>query len=366
MVASRPAGHDLAPDVPRELPVVDAAGTPRTIGEAYGRALRPLVERHLDRWMGAIAARHGDAEQAIARFVGGGRFEDAAARWAPDLVEEIDGLAAGAAIERNAAWLLQLMDESWQQAGLFGGEHCTTFGAVEGFRSWLGQTMDLEGFRDGTQAVLRLAPTGRPAQLIVTMAGCIGLLGISAAGFAICVNALAQVPTSPSGLPVALALRTALAQGSLDEAEELLREVPHATGQHYLLGNERRMISLECSAVAVVTSLPGARKVWHANHPMVGYVPTDDDADSDERAEAARRILSRVSFGRSRAMELLEHPPICRPWIDDGEQFTFAATIVEQRPSVRPALLVTNGPPTRGAWRKVPWPGDGPPATHPI
>jgi hypothetical protein len=343
-----------------DIVVVDAVGDGRTIGLAHGAALRERIEHHLEQWKRAIAThRDDDPDRLISRFVTAGRFADAAARLAPALVDEIEGIAAGAAIDPTDAWFLQLMDESWQQSGLFGLEHCTSYGAVEGFRSWLGQTMDLEGFRDGTQAVLRLDPHGGHRQLVVTMAGCVGLLGVSAAGFAICVNALAQVPTSPIGLPVALVMRTALAQPSLDAAEAFVRQVPHATGQHYLLGDERRVVSLECSAVAVVTSLPGARHVWHANHPMVGYTPTIDDADSDRRSEAARAILSLVGFGRTRAMQVLEQPPIRRPYVDAAATYTFAGAIIEQRVGTPPTLLVTNGPPERDAWRAVGWTGAG-------
>lgn len=338
-------------------PSVVATGAAAQIGEAHGAALRAQIHAHLRRWKQALTERHGEpADDLIRRFVDTGRFRSAVDRHTPWLADEVDGIGRGADIAATDAWFLQLMDESWQQQRLFRREHCTAFGAVEGARSWSGQTMDLEPFRDGAQAVLDVRPTGQFRQQVVTMAGAIGLLGVSSAGFAISVNALAQVPTRDDGLPVLFMLRGALAQPDAESAEAFIRATPHATGQAYTVAGTRSLVTLECSAVGVVESMVGERRRWHTNHPLVGYVPEHDDAESERRGEAARNALSTPEFDRAAAVTLLSRPPIRRHRDAADELFTFASAVFELRDGTDPVMLLNtpDDPPT--TWQEFTMP----------
>ena len=323
-------------------PVVIAAGSATDIGTAHGEGLRAQIHDHLTRWKQALERAHGvDADRLIAGFVAAGGFRAAVERYTPWLIDEIDGIATGADLSNAEAWFLQLMDESWQQQSLFRREHCTAFGVVDGMRSWSGQTMDLEPFRHGAQAVLDIHPDGQRRQQIVTMAGSIGLLGVSSAGFSVCVNALEQVPTRPDGLPVLCMIRGALAQENAADAEAFIRNTPHATGQSYTITGTRTVVTLECSAVGVVESMTGERKRWHTNHPLVGYVPEESDHESERRGEAARAALLADGFTRSRAQSLLCHAPIHRPLPESDAPtslFTFASALFELRDGTDPVM----------------------------
>ena len=325
-------------------PLVVASGAGTALGETHGRILHAQIHQHLGRWKHVLTATLGDdADRLIHRFIAAGRFRLAIEQHTPWLVDEVDGIARGADISTDDAWFLQLMDESWQQQSLFRREHCTAFGVLDGFRSWSGQTMDLEPFRHGAQAILDLHPAEQYRQQMVTMAGAIGLFGVSAGGFAVSVNALAQVPTRDDGLPVLFMIRGALAQTDAAAAEAFLRETPHATGQAFIVAGTRSIVSLECSAVGVVESMTGERKRWHTNHPLVGYVLEPDDDESERRSEAARHALQQGSFARSRAQSLLSRPPIHRPLGGGGHDddlFTFAAGVFELRDGTDPLMLV--------------------------
>jgi hypothetical protein len=334
--------------------VVDLAGSPGDIGFQHGLAASEQIHAHLERWRGQVRDRRIEALLEIDNFV------DAARRLTPWLVAEVAGLAEGAGLSHAESWLLQLMDETWMQAGLRSGQGCTSFAAVEGMRSWIGQTMDLEGFRDGSQLVLRIRPEAGAAQLVITMAGCVGLFGVSAAGFAICVNALPQTPASTDGLPVAFVFRAALAQPHFEAAVEFLRDAPHATGQHYVVASEREVASLECSSVGVVNVMPGAKRVWHTNHPLVGYVTTDHDTtdhdtESESRWLAVRPAMTRFGFDRRRARELLESPPVWRPQAGCEATFTFCSALIEQSASRAPELWVHGAAPAALDWQPVSW-----------
>jgi hypothetical protein len=333
--------------------IIDLAGTPEEIGFGHGRALADEIAAHLDRWRAHLSASGVDDPIAFADdLVGNSGFVDTAAELLPDLADEVAALADGAGIRPSDAWLLQLMDETWAilrppVAGL----GCTTFGVVTGARTWSGQTMDLERFRLGAQAVLRILPAAAPEQIVVTMAGCLGLLGVSHAGFAVLVNALPQVPAGPDGVPVTLLLRAALAAASADAAAEVVRGARHATGQHYLIAGSERVVSLECSPAGIAQVMPGSFRQWHTNHPLVGYLPEPADAESEARWQAVQPVMRLPGWGRRRTREVLELPLVCRL---AGDVVTFAACTVEQS-SGGIEVWVTDGAPHPDAWQLVEW-----------
>lgn len=339
--------------------VVELAGTPHEVGLGHGRALATEIHAHLDRWRAALAA-HGIADPGgwIERFVTGSEFVAAASALTPPLADEVHGIADGAGLSRTEAWFLQLMDESWRTPEL--ADHtstlgCTTFGVLGGLRSWCGQTMDLERFRAGAAVTLRIAPADGPPLLVVTMAGCIGLLGASHAGFAVLVNALPQVPATGAGLPVAFVVRDLLARATASDAGAAVRDAPHATGQHYLIADAEQLLSFECSPAGVAAVMPGAARLWHTNHPLVGYVPDDTDAESDARWEAVRAEMAAPSWGRQRSRAVLQMPSVCRAGGDSPmSTATFAAVVFEQTPRATDVWLA-DGSPTSESWVHVGW-----------
>jgi isopenicillin-N N-acyltransferase like protein len=90
---------------------------------------------------------------------------------------------------------------------------------------------------------------------------------------------------SRRGLPVAAVFRGALAHGDRDAAVAWLRGVPHASGQHYAVGDRHGFVGLECSAGgAAISSPPEARTLLHTNHPLAST-----DVDPELQAPLARR-----------------------------------------------------------------------------
>ena len=158
----------------------------------------------------------------------------------------------------------------------------------------LGQNMDLPGFLDGFQTLLRLRDPGTGLELLVpSFAGLIGLHGLNNRGLAVCVNTLSQLRCSPNGLPVAFVVRSTLERASLEDAADHLRRVPHASGQNYLLGGPNGLLDLECSASGAVRQGEGAAHLCHTNHPL---------ASADLRAEVAGWDADRARADREHAL----------------------------------------------------------------
>lgn len=349
---------EVAP--PSRLPVVRCAGSPFEVGQAHGAALAEEIHAHLGRWMSSLSTRFGGADPhpIVHRFLTETDFGAAVEAHTPALAEEIAGIAAGADLHSDDVLLLQLLDESWHHLGRV--EHCTSFAVVEA-AGWsrAGQTMDLESFRDGAQSVLHLAAHHGPEQMVLTMAGCVGLLGVARTGWALFVNALSSLPSRPDGLPVACAIRGALAHDTAAEGVEFLRRIPHASGQHYLVTSGDTVLSLECSAAGVAEAgPPGGRpgRWWHTNHPLAGgAIPGAGEVESVGRFDAVARVLGHVVLDDEALEAMLAAAPVCRPHGEGATWYSFATVLVELVPGADPLIRVAPGPAATTPYVTIPW-----------
>ena len=262
-----------------DLPVLDLAGTPRERGRGHGEALRGRIHELTARWKADIAADLGMAPEAyVDLLVETNDFLAPAHKWAPDLVEEVAGIAEGSGVDFKTTFARQLADEDFwfRLERKFGGqprsEQCSSLGAVNPDGSVLvAQNMDLPAYWDGYQALLRIRQAGGLDACVFTAAGQIALCGMNSRGVGICCNTILQCDHSHSGLPEAFVVRSVLAQPDLDAAIGFISQVRHASPQNYLLGGRERVVDLEVSAnrISRFVSAAGADRVYHTNHPLV-------------------------------------------------------------------------------------------------
>lgn len=331
--------------------LVTARGDGRARGLAVGEQLRDRVHDVLARVVESLGGPEG-----VRDFVAANRFPDAVETHTPDLWAELVGTAAGAAVPLDHLLAHNLMDESWWWSQV-PREACSTL-AHAGPPPLVGQTMDLDRLLDGSQVMVRhTMPTGASV-VVLTSAGMVGLCGATSAGFAVCVNALTTLGHSGSGLPVAFALRGALAQADADAAIAFLRSVPHASGQHYAVvghgtGGTPVLTSLECSARGAVPSARPGAAFAHANHPLASS-DVDPSMSADGGTSQARQSMLDANLAATDSLdaltELLATAPICVPRTD-GDAFTFGAIAVRlgSTPTIRYAL----GPPDATPWVEV-------------
>lgn len=268
-----------------DMPVIELRGAGRARGRQYGETLRAEIARLLDRWEEQIRRDTGKPAKALVEdIVGETRFADAIARWAPDLHAEVLGIAAGADQPLWRIQGLQLLDEIWwftlyrkagaapwrQRSAVI--EHCSALGQVrDAGTAYVGQTMDIGTWIEGSQVLLRIHPGAGPAYLMFSYAGSIGLNGLNDRGIGYCCNTVIQLDPSATGLPMAYVGRRLLEQPSFDDAVGFLKGVEHASGQNYLVGGPGRVASFECSGRNAIewTGEDGAGgPILHTNHPL--------------------------------------------------------------------------------------------------
>lgn len=355
-----------------DLPIVDCPKAPRARGRAHGEALRGVIAEKIERWQSAIGKSYGQpARTFLPAFLSATDFRVATAEFTPDLLEEVQGIAEGAGITEETAFALQLMDEEWWFGKAKGDGHCSSLAIApaDGQPTLVGQTMDLPRWHDQAQALLRLEGDDEET-LVYTSAGMVGLMGVSSRGLGICVNTLSQLATSQRGLPVAFAMRGALAQANVEAAAAFLSRLRHASGQNYQIGDRQGVRTLECSAGGTAVLAVENGRSLHTNHPLAS-TDAASGAKMDGSSNSRNRLRSlQTDFAGSKPVDLdriktalsacrkggavsivPKGPANARTKLGLMKSMTVGAVIYEIGQTV--SLSVAAGPPSVEGWKKI-------------
>jgi isopenicillin-N N-acyltransferase like protein len=331
--------------------VIECAGPGRARGRAHGEAAAEAIERALQRWPG----------ERLDAFLEATDFLPAIERHTPDLLEELRGIAegAGAGLERIVA--LNAMDEEWwfeQDRKAGSRAACSTFAvaAREGRPALIGQTMDLPDVMDGSQVLLHVKPDDGPEAVVLSSAGMIGLCGANGAGLGVCVNALSMLRHAADGLPVACVTRGLLAQPSLGHARQFVLDVPHSSGQDYVLASADGVEGYECSAGGVTRFEAEGAALCHTNHPLRTDDVDPDAPTSEAHRASSRRRLEALEAGVDDMHDLADcqrlladrDAPISYDSSEKDPWFTFGAVAFALGSPVQ--ARISAGPPHRSAW----------------
>ena len=168
-----------------QFPLIEVAGTPREMGRQHGEQAAALITRYLA-WIEKSTGKDRDELGARARA-----FEPFIDTLNPLLLDEVRGLAEGAAIPYEHALLCQARGEA-VKAPL---ESCTAFAlnatATRHGQTLAGQNQDLPPEFSDIGIVLHLKPSdGRPRAITFTFAGQLGYMGMNHLGVAHFANGL--------------------------------------------------------------------------------------------------------------------------------------------------------------------------------
>ena len=364
-----------------KMRVLTLKGTPRQRGRQHGEELREEIGRHLDLYRENIQLDTGlDAQVFFDRFYAETDFLPAIEKYAPDLLEEVHGIAEGSGRNFDETLARQLSDEDpwFRQIVKFGRdvpENCSCLGTREAGRSLIAQNMDSPLYYDGFQMLLRVRdPDSVVESLVFTVAGKLSLAGMNNYGVGICCNTVLQLDFNPRGLPEDFIVRKVLQQKNLDDVLKFMHSIPHASGQNYVIGDPDRVTDLECSAhkVVEVPPSPETKRVYHTNHPL-----SNDDTQSwsdlwtrgereapqmieqmksrmttfDRFAALKRDVEADLPLDVRRAADILsDHSaPVCLHHLGKGN-YTLGCLIMELD-AEKPRLNIAGGPPCSTPFR---------------
>jgi hypothetical protein len=335
-------------------------------GRLHGQKLSAVIAGVIGRWEKRLDQAFGVKLGDYVRFIGAQTgFRKTMEQWAPDLLEEVRGISEGTGVDPDLMFTWQLIDEHSFCIPNHKGEGCSTIGVVKerGRRAYIAQNLDLPLIKDNAQALLKISGHGDlPGMLCATQAGAVAAMGMNQHGLGVCVNALPQLATSDQGLPVSFIVRKILEQKNLMEAKTFIHNIPHATGQNYLIGSPQGVACFECSAqsVAEYQGDPAGRWICHANHPMA-------NRDTRELSNTGPDIFGSTTQTRQAFLgiaaarvaknpdvpsikEVLKDRTVCFEPASGQGNFTGFSVIMEL--SADPIMHIAAGPPSKARFSR--------------
>lgn len=266
-----------APALP--FPELEASGSPGELGLQHGRRFAAPIARNLAFYRRYLAAETRATPERLSALAAS--FAAPIASHAPELLEEIDGIARGAKQPRAAILLLNARTDLLvlgRAARGREGPGCTALalaGSTGGAPATaLGQNWDWDPALRGGTVLLRLRPAGRARLVTFTEAGMVGKIGMNEHRLGVCLNFLSHrsdaTGTRP-GLPVHLLLRAALGCRTLEEACKLIAWAPRSASANLLLAQHdprlgARALDVELTPSALARLGLEDETLVHTNH----------------------------------------------------------------------------------------------------
>ena len=266
------------------FPILDIAGTASERGRMHGALAKRQVERSIANYR-SLFEHCGIGWQEAQRL--GGGYREVIGEFAPTLLAEIEGIAAGAG--RTVGEILALNARTEILPPTFPGKpsaewlasrlgapadfgECTAI-AVSPARSVNGQTLlaqnwDWLGAQRDALVVLRIRGDDGTGCLTLTEAGMLAKIGCNDRGFGVCLNILRSADDGAEpGVPVHVLLRALLDCGSVSEALERLRAVRFGASSNVLCADrsgDSAALELSPAGLHVVRGDDGT--LCHTNH----------------------------------------------------------------------------------------------------
>jgi isopenicillin-N N-acyltransferase like protein len=225
----------------RTYPIVKLTGKPYDLGYQHGDALKPKVQANI-RSVFALMNQYAPGTTRSQIVKAARKFVPSAERWSPEMVEEIRGIADGAAVTFEEVFALNSLLELSMNVGDFANSlGCTSFCAqaptTKDGELFIGQNQDLWApwCRDYF-SVLKINPSEGPSMVITTLAGMVGMVGMNSEGISIVGNGL-SIRGNQVGVPIMLFMRRALQQRTIGDVVGLLTKSKRASPMNLLVGD---------------------------------------------------------------------------------------------------------------------------------
>jgi len=266
------------------FPVLDLAGTASERGRMHGALAKRRVERSIANYRSLF--EHCGIGWSDAQRLGHG-YREVIGDFAPALLAEIEGIAAGAGRTVGEILALNARTEilpptfpdkpsaEWLASRLgrtadFG--ECTAI-AVSPARSASGETLlaqnwDWLGAQRDALVLLRIRGEDGSRCLTLTEAGMLAKIGCNDRGFGVCLNILRSADDGAApGVPVHVLLRALLDCGSVREAVQRVRGLRLGASSNVLCadrGGDSAALELSPAGAHVVRGTDGT--LCHTNH----------------------------------------------------------------------------------------------------
>jgi isopenicillin-N N-acyltransferase-like protein len=260
----------------KKLKVIEVSGSHYEMGFQYGTAC-PGIRKILD----GVCQMFGGTDEAraiIQKYVP--MYLPAVEKYAPEIVEEMKGIASGANVELEDILLINIMYEI-SMPSIMGG--CTAFAAAGEATAdgevIAGQNFDAVDHGEESIIILKMNPAQGPRILSMAPIGSLGLIGFNSAGLSFNLNLLknkdALTPTG--GVPTHIILRKLFMCENIGQAITMIGSAEGRAAKNYLLTDEKGdIIDVETTKDDLDIQYPERGMLTHANHFKADRFKNDD------------------------------------------------------------------------------------------
>ncbi len=270
------------------FPLIEVCGSARERGQQHGQKARARIERSIASYARLFA--WCGIDWAGAQRLGAG-YRELIGDLDPALLEEIEGIAAGAGRRLDEILALNARTEILPPS--YPGEpHPDRFSiaaanAKQGVRDWgectavavkparsatgtalLAQNWDWLGAQRAALVLLRVRDAGGASVLTLTEAGMLAKIGLNRQGFGVCLNILRSADDGARpGVPVHVLLRALLAQDSVADAVAFARKLSFGASSNVLcadVSGDTAALEFSPRGLEVVRGADAA--LCHTNH----------------------------------------------------------------------------------------------------
>lgn len=242
-----------------------SSSDPKTIGEAHGEALRDKIQEifeiRLDRIMTEPQFNHQDEVIDLCR-----QHLPILQRFDQGLHTELMGIADASHLAPEAIVLINHYTDIRDIGHPSDSEgECTAIYIPGENGPMLGQTWDIHGTAKDYVAILHIQMGGYHCA-IFTIAGCLGMTGISNNGMGVCINNLNSMDAKVGVIWPAM-VRRILKQKTATDAKNLIQSSPFSSGRYYGIADANSYCGLEVSGTKTVDIHDDPSKInFHTNH----------------------------------------------------------------------------------------------------
>jgi hypothetical protein len=294
-------------DILGGIPVINAIGTPRAIGDTIGTRLKPRLQVLAQYLKEQLSSAISDADPSRASDDLGSHLRTLAvplARTAPSTWMEIESIARSTGVSEEDLLLIHgwgdlLSHYSCQVPPMrssyvsLTANHTDT-GMARAVFGW-----HLDPILFPYLTLVRRMPSHGPASVCLTLAGLHPVAGMSEAGIAVAANEL-RVVDGTEGHFTAHLLAAALNAPHFDDAKSRIQQGPrHGGGAIHLLGpqGERATVELSGQTTAILRDQVLTSPRAHTNHALDSEVMRwtgrqGDGTSKDRLAYFASRAIS--------------------------------------------------------------------------
>lgn len=300
----------------RQLPVLEVSGSAQDMGARHGEAFRDAIRQFAAErvrlagdpvWAGRALAR--DAVLQLAH-----ECLEHHERFAPDLTAELCAMAETAGLSPAEMLIVSgftdftdVVFNSTRSTGASpapaAADNCTAFlvpasRAAQG-NGFFGQTWDMHESAAEHAVLIDADPQDSLPFVVFTSVGCIGMIGMNAAGITIGINNLSGAD-GRAGVTWNFVVRKVLQQRTFEEALACITAAPLAGAHNYLLmDGDGRGANIEATATRCEVTPLNDQPLAHTNHCLVPATQEferqrlpQSQASSEARLSRARALLS--------------------------------------------------------------------------